>query len=81
MVSYTVYGKITSVNDNEMLNAMEWLATNYGGKMQTAQAVGETKVLGFHIDEISFVDAVATITALKSQYTTRLAEYNLDYDR
>ena len=80
MVEYIVIGKITSVDDTEMLDAMNWLATNYGGKMTNAQATGATKMLTFSITETAYNDAVATITAIKAQYTTRLIEYDLDYN-
>jgi len=76
-MEFQVTGQITSANDTEMLNALEWFKDNRGTKIHDAQATGSTKEIQFGLVESSFSDAVTTISALKAQFGERLIEYNL----
>lgn len=76
-MEFQITGNITSADDAEMLAALEWFKDNYGLKVTSAQARGSTKEIQFGLVESTFVDAVSTITALKTQFSTRLIEYNL----
>lgn len=76
-MEFQITGNITSADDAEMLSALEWLKDNYGPKITSAQATGSTKKIQFGLLEATFNDAVATITALKTQFSARLIEYNL----
>lgn len=76
-MEFQIHGNITSVNDAEMLSALEWLKNNYGPKIHSAQGTGSTKEIQFGLLEATFAEAVTAITALKTQFSTRLVEYNL----
>lgn len=71
-MEYQINGKITSTNDNEMLNALLWLKDNYGTKISSAQGIGDTKEISYGIVEATFNDTVTSITALKAQFGARL---------
>lgn len=71
-MEFQINGKITSADDNEMLNALLWLKDNYGTKIHSAQGIGDTNAISYGIVEITFNDTVATITALKAQFGERL---------
>lgn len=76
-MEFQIHGKITSADDAEMLSALEWLKDNYGLKITDAQGTGSTKKIGFGLLEVGFDEAVTTIAALKTQFSTRLIEYDL----
>lgn len=75
-MEFQIIGKITSTNDTEMLDTLLWLKDNYGTKINNAQATGSTKEIRFSFFEATFNDTVTSITALKTQFTTRLIEYD-----
>lgn len=71
-MEFQINGKITSADDVEMLDVLLWLKDNYGTKIHSAQGVGSTKEISYGIVETTFNDTVATITALKTQFSARL---------
>lgn len=80
-MEYQIHGNITSADDAEMLSALEWFKDNYGLKITNAQATGSSKEIYFGLLEVGFTEAVATITALKAQFSARLIEYNLSMNQ
>ena len=75
-MEYQIIGKITSANDNEMLDALLWLKDNYGAKIHDAQGTGSTKEIRVGLVETTFIDTVTSIMALKTQFGERLVDYD-----
>lgn len=75
-MEFQIIGKITSANDTEMLEALLWLKDNYGAKIHDAQGTGSTKEIQFGFVEPTFNDTVASIMALKAQFSERLIDYD-----
>ena len=80
-MEFQINGKVTSADDSEMLSALEWLKDNYGTKITNAQATGSTKEIWFGLVETTFNSSVTTITALKTQFSARLIEYDLSINQ
>ena len=72
MAIFRIKGTITSSNQAELLASMDWFATNYGSKMVGVDASGENLELKFGMDEDNYANMLAAITAIQSQFTTRL---------
>lgn len=75
-MEFQIHGQVNSADDAEMLSALEWLKDNYGLKITNAHGNGNTKEIWFGLLEVGFNETVTTITALKTQFSTRLVGYN-----
>ena len=73
---YTDY-KITNADKAEMLAAANWIATNHGAKVQRSQANRNRLEITVGLLDLTFNDAVATINALETEFTTRIEDWNL----
>jgi len=74
MVEYMTTFEITSTTDSEMLDALEWIKDNHNSKVNNANASGITKSISVNLVDATFENAVTTVTAFKTQFTTRLAD-------
>lgn len=77
MVSFTVELKISSFDNSYMLDALEWIKTNYGTILDEAEAIGEKKEIVLNIPYDSYDDAVSTLIAFKTHFAERLETFNL----
>jgi hypothetical protein len=74
MAEYMTEYKITNADDTEMLAALEWIKDNHAAKVHSAHGDGKTKVITLTMIDTTFADAVTSVTAIKTQFTTRLAD-------
>jgi len=73
-LEYHITFEITNADDSEMLTSLEWIKDNHGTKIHDADADGETKIITGELIESVFNDAVTTVSALKTQFTTRMGD-------
>jgi len=76
-MEFTVSIQLTSVDDKEMLAALRWMKDNHSGVINVAQAIGSSKRITVDFVYGTFDEAVDMITVLKTQFDTRLIEYDL----
>ena len=53
---------------------MNWFATNYGSKIELAEATGSELLFRFGIAEATYSEATTTLTALQAEYGIRIQE-------
>lgn len=79
MKKYEIQGEVTKLTDQELLDALEWLSSNYGQEIFIGNVSGKTKTLNFRMapEPNDWVTAVAILTALKNQFGADLTDYEL----
>ena len=75
---YTTRYKVVSADDAETLAAMDYIAANYGGDVIRGAMTGAQNLIELELSHESYTDAKAAITALKTEFTTRLEEYDIE---
>lgn len=72
VMQYSIAFNITSVDEAELLSAIVWVKDNHGTKVSDATADGTSFLFNGHIIELTYTDMTTTVSALKTQFTTRL---------
>lgn len=74
MVFFRIEGNITSSDQAELLATMNWFATNYGSKIELAEATGSELLFRFGLKEDTYSEATTTLTALQAEFGARIQD-------
>lgn len=75
---FTTTYKIASADDAETLAAMDYVSANYGNSVIRGVMTGALNLVELELSHESYADSKAAIMAMKTEFTTRLEEYNIE---